>query len=78
MGRHKWKSYPLPWEMLETAYKGEVCEKCGCVKLHCLNGKIHSNRYLFGGEWHDKTPMCEDTGTSAKKTTVCADSKKGE
>jgi hypothetical protein len=68
--RHKWKPYSLPWELLETAYKGEQCEKCGCIKLHVKNGPVYYSRYLKNGSWSDNRPDCVENRSIEKSTNV--------
>lgn len=72
--RHKWKSYSLSWEMLKIAYKAEVCERCGGIKLHCKDGKFHWYRYQMNGEYSDKLPECIPCTTNSFSKNNCADS----
>ena len=50
----------MPWQLFEySAYKGDICEKCGCIRLHISHpGPTYEKRFLLNGKWLSKTPEC--------------------
>jgi len=58
--RHKWVKFAMPWQFFEMqAYKADQCERCGCLRVHFLQGGCHFNKYLLNGGWHYNAPVCD-------------------
>ena len=57
--RHKWTKNTMTDIPFVATYKVDVCARCGCLRLHKYEGKMHFSAYVIGGTEYNKLPECK-------------------